>query len=210
MPTWDEEYRFGYPYKQIIGVDEVGRGCLAGPVVAAAVWIPNNLTSEEWLLDVNDSKKLSPEKRLFLAEKIKNWAMAIGIGVCDANYIDRVNIFQASLVAMFLAIQDVRQKAQLNQSFIALIDGKHVPLEKQVEDTYVPLIKGDQRSYSISAASIVAKVYRDQLMEQFDLEYPHYGFAQHKGYPTKQHRAGIRKFGVCPLHRRSFQLLSAL
>jgi len=180
-------------YCRVAGVDEVGRGPLAGPVVAAAV-----IWNDAALLDgIRDSKQLTPKKRLAAYQDICREALAIGIGVIDAEVIDRINILQSSLLAMAVAVEHLAPPADF-----LLIDGNHctsLPLPQ------IAIIKGDARSISIAAASIVAKVTRDRLMERYHEQYPAYGFAQHKGYPTRAHRDAVKKYGVSPIHRHTFK-----
>lgn len=175
----------------IAGIDEVGRGPLAGPVVAAAVVLPEDFT----ILGINDSKQLTSEKREELFTEIQKHALGIGIGVKDHTIIDDVNIYQATKLAMLEAVQHLPQVPDY-----LLIDAMKLPTTIPQES----LIKGDSKSLSIAAASIVAKVTRDRIMSEYDQLYPGYGFAQNSGYGTKIHLAGIEKIGVCPIHRHSF------
>ena len=185
-----ELYRQGYHW--IAGVDEVGRGPLAGPVVAASVILPRDCDYSPYL----DSKKLSPTARERLAKTLIDIGAVIGIGFIPAQGIDQVNILQASLLAMKQAIEALKEKADF-----LLVDGKFpVPIERP----QLVLVKGDNRSASIAAASIVAKVTRDALMHQYHLQYPQFGFDKHMGYPTAQHRQALASHGPCPIHRRSF------
>lgn len=185
-----ECYEQGYDF--IAGVDEVGRGPLAGPVVAATVILPKNCKIE----GVDDSKKLSAKKRESLYDEILEKAVSYGIGVVSWERIDEINILQATYEAMREAI------AQLNPvpRFI-LADAVKIP---QISIPQKGIIKGDAKSLSIGAASIVAKVYRDKLMETYDELYPAYGFASNKGYGSAEHIAGIQVHGICPIHRKSF------
>ncbi|MGD2185091.1 MAG: ribonuclease HII [Desulfobacterales bacterium] len=180
-------------FKKVAGIDEAGRGPLAGPVVSAAVILPKNFS----LNGVADSKSLTAKKRSRLYEKIYRQAESVGVGIVDSVEIDRINILQASLLAMSIATQNLRPQPEC-----LLIDGtfsisSHLPQK--------PITKGDALSISIAAASIVAKVTRDRLMEAYHTYYPQFGFSQHKGYPTPAHKAAIRKFGYCPIHRRTFR-----
>lgn len=178
----------------IAGVDEAGRGPLAGPVVAAAVIFPKNVTIE----GVNDSKKLSEKKRGSLFHIIREQALAIGIGVVDHEIIDRINILQASFLAMNRAIAELSVTPQQ-----LLVDGNFFQHETfSVEN----IVKGDALSHSIAAASILAKVTRDAMMMKLDEQFPEYGFAQHKGYGTKAHIEAIRTYGYSPIHRKSFHV----
>jgi ribonuclease HII len=182
----------------IAGLDEAGRGPLAGPVVAAAVVLPKRAR----LQGVDDSKKLSAGQREEAFSLLNEKARAVGIGIVEAQEIDRLNILQASLKAMQLAVENL----PVRPDFL-LIDGIHslsLPLAQQ------PIPKGDQRCLSIAAASIMAKVTRDRLMMAYHDQYPQYNFAQHKGYGTKEHLQAIRKYGCCPLHRQSFRAIYQL
>jgi len=180
-------------FSTIAGIDEAGRGPLAGPVVSAAVILPTNLS----ISGIDDSKKLTPGKRSKLYESIYAHAVSIGIGIVDPTEIDRINILQASLLSMAIAAANLKP-----QPDCLLIDGTFRIPSGLPQET-IP--KGDALSISIAAASIVAKVTRDRLMERYDLDYPQYGFSKHKGYPTKAHKAAIRQFGSSPIHRRSFR-----
>ncbi len=183
--------------RRVAGVDEVGRGPLAGPVVAAAVLLPEDFRPE----GINDSKKLSARQRLSAFERICRQAAGIGVGVIDAEVIDRINILQAALLAMATAIDQLDP-----QPDYLLVDGNQTVKRPIPQMT---LTRGDSRSISIAAASIVAKVTRDRLMEDYHQLYPDYGFAQHKGYPTQAHREAVRRLGCCPIHRRSFKGVAA-
>ncbi len=182
-------------YKQIAGVDEAGRGALAGPVIAAAVILPTHCRIES----LRDSKQLSPKQRAYLFDEIHNIAVSVGIGSVDHRVIDRLNILEAALLAMREAVE----KLTLSPDYL-LVDGLHLP-EVDIVGEAIP--KGDRKSYSIAAASIIAKVTRDRLMAELDPIYPNYGFSQHKGYPTSQHRQAIARFGASEIHRRTFKLL---
>jgi ribonuclease HII len=176
----------------IAGIDEAGRGPLAGPVVSAAVILPDDYTDP--LID--DSKRLTPGKRAFLYDRLYKEAVTVGIGIVDAVEIDRINILQATRLAMAMAVKNLSP-----QPDYLLIDG-NVGISLTVEQE--PVVRGDSLSISIAAASIIAKVTRDRMMEQYNLDYPEYGFAGHKGYPTKAHRAAVLKYGFTPIHRASF------
>ena len=181
----------------ICGIDEAGRGPLAGPVCAAAVILPRELNLAEALPGLNDSKKLSDARRRELFEKIKAVAVSYGIAFASAEEIDEINILQATFLAMARAAAQLPEKPDL-----ALVDGNRepdlggIPVEN--------LVGGDGRSASIAAASILAKVTRDDLMIRLAEEYPQYGFEIHKGYGTKRHYAALEEFGPSPVHRRSF------
>jgi ribonuclease HII len=178
--------------KDIAGVDEAGRGPLAGPVVAAAVIFPKEFT----INGVNDSKKLSAAKREELYALISKHAVSVGVGIVDHEIIDHINILQATFMAMRNALENLVVKPEF-----VIVDGnsfKHEMLSIQ------NVIDGDAKSFTIAAASIIAKVTRDRLMCELDLRYPQYGFARHKGYGTRQHIDAIRTYGLCEIHRKSF------
>jgi len=177
----------------ICGIDEVGRGPLAGPVVAGAVILPKNCD----ILYLNDSKQLSEKRREELYDIIMEKALAVGIGAATPERIDEINILQADYEAMAQAVGNLTVKPD-----ILLIDAVHIPQLEAYEQ--ISIIKGDAKSVSIAAASIVAKVTRDRLMKELDAQYPAYGFAQNKGYGSAEHIAALKKYGPCPLHRRSF------
>lgn len=181
----------------VAGVDEVGRGPLAGPVVAAAVILPHDFVE----LDVIDSKQLSEKMRDRLFDKIIAQAVSIGIGIVDATVIDQINIYEAARLAMTKAVAELAPTPDY-----LLLDAMILPTDVPQQS----LIKGDARSNSIAAASIVAKVTRDRLMADYDRQYPGYGFAQHAGYGTKAHLAALATQGVTPIHRRSFAPVKAL
>lgn len=181
-------------YRFIAGIDEAGRGPLAGPVVAAAVILPLGYRHDE----INDSKKLSPAKRERLYDVIKADALALGLGVVDAVVIDKINILQATLKAMEEACKELSPLPEF-----VLIDGTH---SLSLDIPQQALIKGDSRSISIAAASIVAKVSRDRIMEIYHRQFSQYNFHRNKGYGTEEHRQAIRVFGICKIHRRSFQM----
>lgn len=189
MSTFEEEYK-DYPY--ICGIDEVGRGPLAGPVVAGAVILPK----DDMILYLNDSKKLSEKKREMLYDEIMNRAVATGIGMASPARIDEINILQATYEAMRMAIDNLKVRPD-----ILLNDAVTIP---QIDILQVPIIKGDAKSISIAAASIIAKVTRDRLMVEYDKVLPGYDFASNKGYGTKVHIAGLKELGPTPIHRRSF------
>ena len=180
-------------YKVIAGVDEAGRGPLAGPVVSAAVILPENFD----IPGINDSKKLSEKKREALFPVIQKRAIAFGIGLADHKEIDQINILQASLLSMKRAVEAL----SVTPDYL-LVDGKF-NIACTIDQRSV--IKGDALSLSIAAASILAKVTRDRIMADLDLQYPEYGFKRHKGYPTKAHKDAILTHGPCPVHRRSFK-----
>lgn len=176
----------------ICGIDEAGRGPLAGPVVAAAAVLPKDCQ----ILYLNDSKKLSEKKRDLLFDEIKEKAVAYGIGIVSPQVIDEINILQATYEAMRQAISQLNVIPE-----ILLNDAVTIP---GVDIMQVPIVKGDAKSVSIAAASILAKVTRDRMMMEYDQIYPEYGFAKHKGYGTAAHIAALKEYGPCPIHRRTF------
>lgn len=189
MKEFDREYKI---YGTICGIDEAGRGPLCGPVVAAAVILPDEYN----ILYINDSKKLSETKREEVYKEIDKYAVAYGVGIVSQERIDEINILQATYEAMRTAIHKLSVTPD-----ILLNDAVTIPM---VDIKQVPIIKGDAKSQSIAAASIVAKVTRDHLMEEYDKLYPEYGFAKHKGYGTAAHIKAIKEYGPCPIHRRTF------
>jgi len=178
----------------IAGVDEAGRGPLAGPVVAAAVVFPRGLSID----GVNDSKKLSASRREILFHTIYEKALSVGVGIVSHEVIDQINIFQASALAMRKAVERLSLEAQ-----IVLADGNCFTHESI---RFRNIVHGDALSFTIAAASIIAKVSRDNLMREYHEEFPLYGFDRHKGYGTKQHLEAIRRHGPCEIHRRSFRM----
>ena len=189
------DLRLWKKYNLIAGVDESGRGPLAGPVVAAAVILPKDYLHPE----IDDSKRLSPSKRTELHATIINEAIAYSFGVVDAPLIDVINILEATKKAMRDALVQLNPAPQY-----VLIDGLGIG---EIGFKYDAIVKGDSLSISVAAASILAKVYRDKIMCEYHASYPQYYFNRHKGYPTKLHRDCIQKYGSCPIHRKSFQLL---
>jgi ribonuclease HII len=197
LPRWkckgnlEQELR-ARGFEFIAGADEVGRGSLFGAVVAAAVI----LSPAAPIRGLNDSKQIEPDRREVLAERIRERALAWAVAAVDAATIDRINIYEASRLAMKTAVRQLRPAADF-----VLVDA--VPLDLPLPQQ--PLIQGDERCHAIAAASIVAKVYRDQMMREWDRFYPEYGLANHKGYHSPEHMAAIRKYGPTPLHRLSFE-----
>ena len=189
MEEYEREYR---DCQLICGVDEAGRGPLAGPVAAGAVILPKDCR----ILYLNDSKKLSEKRREELFVRIQKEALAWSVGIAGPERIDEINILQATYEAMRKAIQGLPQKPDL-----LLNDAVTIP---DVEIVQIPIVKGDAKSLSIAAASILAKVTRDHMMMEYDGLFPQYGFGKHKGYGTAAHVAAIKEFGPCPIHRRSF------
>ncbi len=188
-----EEEIYNTGVEKICGIDEAGRGPLAGPVVVAAVIMPR----DSFIEGVNDSKKVSEKKRETLYEKIINEAIAWGVGIIEQKEIDEINILNATKKGLTMAIKELKVKPdRIIVDALDRIDTLGIP--------YTPIIKGDAKCYSIAAASIIAKVTRDRIMRQWDEIYPMYGFEKHKGYGTAMHMQAIREYGLCPLHRRSF------
>ncbi len=184
-------------FLQVAGVDEAGRGPLAGPVVAGCVIFPSEPEAQRY----RDSKKLTAKQREKLYTALHDSDAIIGVGITEPTEIDRINILQASLFAMRRAVLDCGKNGGLYPDFL-LVDGTFkVPMELPQQ----PLTKGESKSASIAAASIIAKVTRDRLMAEYHLQYPQYNFQQHKGYPTKAHRAAIAEFGPSPIHRKTFK-----
>ncbi len=189
MSVYEKKYS---DFQAICGIDEAGRGPFAGPVVAGAVILPKDHT----ILYLNDSKKLSEKKREELYDVIMEQAVAVGTGMAGPARIDEINILQATYEAMRMAIEQLTVKPD-----ILLNDAVTIP---EVHIKQVPIVKGDAKSVSIAAASIIAKVTRDRLMREYDAVFPGYDFASNKGYGTKAHIEGLKKFGPTPIHRRSF------
>lgn len=180
-------------FKTICGIDEAGRGPLAGPVVVASVIMPENSMIE----GVNDSKKISEKKREKLYDKILEEAISYGVGIIGQDEIDEINILNATKKGLTISLQELTVKPDLIiVDALTHIDTMGIPYES--------IVKGDAKCYSIAAASIIAKVTRDRIMREWDNVYPEYGFEQHKGYGTAQHIAAIKEYGLCPIHRRSF------
>ena len=201
---WNAEEKLQYEralqakgYRYIVGVDEVGRGPLAGPVVCAAVVMP--LDEADLIIGVDDSKKLSAKKRESLAEEIKKKAIAYTMVEVSEKIIDEINILEATKLGMKQAIEGL--KLPTDGAQIVLTDG-NMTLDIALKQHSV--IHGDALSYSIGAASIIAKVHRDAMMDEFAKEYPHYAFEKNKGYGTAEHIKGIKEYGLCPIHRRTF------
>lgn len=189
--TFYERTYYAQGYQYIAGIDEVGRGPLAGPVVAAAVILPKSF----YLPGIDDSKKLTVSVREELFAEIENKAEAIGIGIIAHEEIDRINILEAAKKAMMAAVLQLQQKPDF-----LLIDA----VKLQIPYPYESIIKGDSLSVSIAAASIIAKVTRDRIMKDYDEIYPQYGFAHNAGYGTKEHLEALAKYGTTPIHRKSF------
>jgi ribonuclease HII len=188
----------GQPHITEAGCDEAGRGCLAGPVVAAAVILPWGYKNKR----LNDSKQLSPTQRLQLREEIWRDALAWAVAEVDNEEIDRINILNASYKAMNMAVQKLAIRPQL-----LIVDGNRFKTCDNIP--YQCIVKGDATYLAIAAASVLAKTHRDELMERLAAHFPPYGWETNKGYPTRSHREAIRRFGITPYHRKTFQLLPA-
>lgn len=193
MTEYERQYR---GYGVIAGVDEAGRGPLAGPVVAACCVLPEDTE----ILYLNDSKKLSEKRREALFPEITEKAAAYGYGIVSERRIDEINILNATYEAMRLALEMLRQKLG-RMPGVLLNDAVTIP---DITIPQIPIVRGDAKSVSIAAASVIAKVTRDRLMRGYDAQYPQYGFAKHKGYGTAQHYAALREYGPCGIHRMSF------
>ncbi len=189
MCAYEQEYA---ACTAICGIDEAGRGPLAGPVAAGAVILPKDCR----ILYLNDSKKLSPARRDALFDEIREKAVSFSVGIVPPERIDEINILQATCEAMRKAVAELSVKPDLLLNDAVTIPGIGI--------RQVPIVKGDAKSVSIAAASILAKVTRDRMMEAYDEMWPEYGFAKHKGYGTAQHIAALKEFGTCPIHRRTF------
>jgi ribonuclease HII len=194
MDLWKyEKELFNQNIKYIAGVDEAGRGPLIGPVVAACCILPRDFVLE----GLTDSKKISEKKRKNFYEYIINNCLAYGVGIISPEEIDKINIYEASKKAMIKSIKEARKKSKIEH---VLIDA--MPLELDIPSTSI--IKGDQKSISIAAASVIAKVTRDRMMVELDEKYPEYGYAKHKGYPTKKHIEAINKYGLIDGYRETY------
>ncbi|NTV67798.1 MAG: ribonuclease HII [Chlorobaculum sp.] len=191
-PLWETLSR-------VCGIDEAGRGPLAGPVVAAAVVFPRNFRPSGILQRLDDSKKLTPELRKALAPAIRETAESWALGVVDAETIDRINILQATMLAMNLAVESLGSTPEF-----LLVDGNR--FRPVLPIPYETVVKGDSKVFSIAAASVLAKTHRDELMTAYAAEYPEYGFELHFGYPTERHVEAIAAHGRCAIHRKSFRL----
>ena len=203
--VWNAEEKLQYEralqakgYRYIVGVDEVGRGPLAGPVVCAAVVMP--LDENDLIVGVDDSKKVSIKKREILSEEIKKRAIAYTMVEVSEKVIDEINILEATKLGMKQAVEGLTLPDG-SKPEIVLTDGN---MTLDIDLPQFSVVHGDALSYSIGAASIIAKVYRDAKMDDYAKEYPHYGFEQNKGYGTATHIQGIKEYGLCPIHRRTF------
>ena len=197
MDLGQEKLIFTSGYDIIGALDEAGRGPLAGPVVAARVIIRVNFSINNEIREINDSKKLTAKKRELLFELIKKNFLEVGIGLCDHKTIDRINILQATFLAMKKAVSSIKNRPQF-----LLVDGSmKIPNFSTPQQA---IIRGDEKVFSLAAASIIAKVTRDRIMNNLSAAYPAYGFDKHKGYGTKDHREKLKELGPCPIHRLSF------
>jgi ribonuclease HII len=194
-----------YEKMLVCGIDEAGRGPLAGPVVAGCVILNKNSLIE----GINDSKKLSKTKRRKIFTNLTKTAF-FGVGIVDEKIIDKINILNATKLAMHRAFVDLQNKYKIFPEII-LVDGNFIPfdLQDQIKEI-IPIVKGDSKSLSIAAASIVAKETRDQIMEDLHQKYPQFQFNKHAGYPTKAHVENIKKFGISPIHRQSFEPIKSM
>ena len=193
LKEFEDNLHNEYGIKYICGIDEAGRGPLAGPVAVAAVIMPK----DSFIEGVNDSKKISEKKREKLYEQIKEEAIAWSVVLLDEKEIDELNILNATKKALTMAIKELKVKPErIVVDALEHIDTLGIP--------YTPIIKGDAKVYSIACASILAKVTRDRVMQEWDKIYPQYGFAKHKGYGTAQHINAIKEYGICKIHRRTF------
>lgn len=222
-PSIDEESSLGHPDLLVVGLDEVGRGCLAGPVTVGAVVLPENPFCEPWVSEIRDSKLLSEAKRLDLAPRIRAWARFSSVAWASVEEIERFNILGAVGLAMQRAVTEVLSASGMSVSlkvppsgggfdFRILIDGNRIPscFVSEWKSRSRTVVKGDARCLSIAAASVLAKVARDQLMSDYEKKYPGYGFAEHKSYGTPAHLEAIRAQGVLEVHRKSFAPVRAL
>jgi len=201
FPNLNKEKKLWHKgYFLVAGVDEAGRGPLAGPVVAAAVIIDCRLKIRNLLKEVRDSKQLTPRKREYLYKIItKTPGIEWGIGIVSERVIDKINIKNAAELAMEKAIKKLKHRPHF-----LIIDGNHLANYQLLTTNYKLIIKADEKVFSCAAASILAKVTRDRIMRQYDKKYPQYGFKIHKGYPTKSHLEALKKYGPCRIHRKSF------
>ena len=188
-------------YSNIAGIDEAGRGPLAGPVVSAAVIFKASYYEEAIQLGIKDSKRLTPKKRDTLYDIIYENAVAIGVGLVNPQDIDRINILQAALLSMAQAVEDLIAKNTVKPGLL-FVDGIY-QIKSLIPQQIIK--RGDQHSVTIGAASIIAKVTRDRKMKEYDKKYPGYGFEKHKGYPTREHKEAIRQLGPSPIHRKTFK-----
>ena len=195
-----EKEVYAQGFQAVAGIDEVGRGPLAGPVVAACVILPQNCKIKH----LNDSKKIPKSKHKAIYQEVLEQSLAVGIGIVDNELIDQVNIYEATKIGMLQAVENL--KGQISQPDYLLIDAMKLDIAIPQQS----IIKGDANSLSIAAASIVAKVTRDKMMTDYDQLFPGYGFSENAGYGTKQHLLGIEKIGISPIHRKSFEPIKSM
>jgi ribonuclease HII len=195
-------------YKYVVGIDEAGRGPLAGPVVSGAVFIlEKNFKEVKKIKSVKDSKQLSEKKREGVySNLVNNSKLKWGIGIVSEKVIDRINILEATKLSMIKAVKDLEKRNNLKVDFL-ILDGK---MKIKLDVDQESIIKGDDKVFSVSAASIIAKVTRDRLMIKYDKKYPEYNFKKHKGYGTKEHLKNIKKNGICKIHRKSFAPINTI
>lgn len=195
-------------YKYVVGIDEAGRGPLAGPVVSGAVLIlEKDFKEVKKIKSVKDSKKLSEKKREEVYPNlINNHKLKWGVGIVSEKLIDRINILEATKLSMIKAVKDLERKNKIKVDYI-ILDGK---MKLKLDTDQESIIKGDDKVFSISAASIIAKVTRDRIMIKYDKEYPTYNFKKHKGYGTREHLKNIKKNGICEIHRKSFAPINTI
>jgi len=211
-PSFEEEIKCWAQDKLVIGVDEVGRGAFAGPIVAAAVVMPLSFSFplESILKEVNDSKQVKPLLRIKLSEEIKKNALFWSIEEVNVSVINKHGIGTANRMVFRKVISDViraSKQSKLDKEFYLLVDGFHVKFVRDIGLSHQKaIVKGDEKSFSIAAASIIAKVYRDRLMKKYHREFPDFGFGRNKGYGTRKHREAIKLYGLSGLHRKSFHL----
>lgn len=199
----EEKRLWGEGYKYVIGIDEAGRGPLAGPVVsAAALVLEEDFSKVKKIKPIKDSKQLSEKKRLAVYNKIiSNSKIKWGIGIVSEKIIDKINIFEATKASMISAVKNLEKKHQVKADYLVLDGRIRIGMKRKQES----IVKADSRVFSCSIASIIAKVTRDKIMLEYHDKYPEYCFKDHKGYGTKQHMALIKKHGICPIHRKSFR-----
>ena len=206
MPDLSYEQKHSSKFKYVIGVDEVGRGPWAGPVVACACVLPEGVDLPE---AITDSKKLTDKKRKVISDEIIH-KIPYGLGVVSAQEIDDLNILQATFLAMHKAVKELATKLDItNDEYFVLVDGNKLPPYDEFKNSE-SIVKGDSISLTIAAGSIIAKVYRDELMAEYAKQHPHYAWEKNAGYGTKAHQEGLAKHGVTELHRKSFKPIAAL
>ena len=209
-PSFDEEKIHWTQNKLVIGIDEVGRGAFAGPIVAAAVIFPPNFRIQADLFEVNDSKLLKPNLRKTLSDKIIEKCLFYSIAQVDVKTINKIGIGESNKKVFRKVVKDILSNVSIklpSMKTYLLVDGFHIKFISGIGlENQKGIIKGDQKSFTIAAASILAKVYRDNLMKNYHSSYPNYSFAKNKGYGTKDHQIALKQFGICDIHRTSFNL----